>query len=188
MLRCLSVAQTKANKTFCLPTANPKGLSVSICRRMLMSLLGLRFRTVASRLNLLNYHHRDLAFEKVSTLVATHLPHRLEQAIGKGNDTEDPYTIWELIYLDAVIELEDCRGKFTRVGVSLQSREDKAYRILTSARKPAINLVRKNLKIYRYWVFCVDLKHFPSDVEWIDILYKEIDLPNQHGDCQLIML
>ncbi len=65
-----------------------------------MSLLGLRFRTVASRLNLLNYHHPDLAFEKVSTLVATHLPHPLELALSRGNDPEDPYTIWELLYLD----------------------------------------------------------------------------------------
>ncbi len=49
-----------------------------------MSLLGLRFRTVASRLNLLNYHHPDLAFERVSNLVATHLTNRWDNPIAIG--------------------------------------------------------------------------------------------------------
>lgn len=153
-----------------------------------MSILGLRFRTVASRLNLLNYHHPDLAFEKVSILVATHLPNRLEQALSRGNDPEDPYTIWELLYLDAVIELEDWQGKITRVGVSFQEKEGKAYHILKQAQKPTLTLVRKSLRIYRYWVFCVEPKYFPNDGEWVDILYSEIDKPSNNGGCQLIFL
>jgi len=153
-----------------------------------MSLLGLRFRTVASRLNLLNYHHPDLAFEKVSALVITHLTNRWEKAIASGQDPDDPYTVWELLYLDAVINLEDCQGKFTRVGVSLVGEENKAYRILKQAQKPAFNKVRKSLKIYRYWVFCVEPKYFPNDGEWVDILYSEIDKPSNNGGCQLIYL
>ena len=153
-----------------------------------MSLLGLRFRTVANRLQLLEYHHPDLAFELVSNLVATHLTNRWENAIAHKKDPDDPYTVWELLYLDAVINLEDCRGKFTRVGVSLVTEENKAYRILKQAQKPAFNKVRKSLKIYRYWVFCVESKRFPSDGEWVDILYSEIDQPNRHSSCKLVIL
>lgn len=65
-----------------------------------MSLLGLRFRTVANRLQLLDYHHPDLAFELVSALVSTQLTNRWEQAIARGQDPEDPYTVWELLYVE----------------------------------------------------------------------------------------
>lgn len=115
-----------------------------------MSLLGLRFRSVANRLQLLEYHHSDLAFELVSNLVATQLSNRWSRAIANGQDPEDPYTVWEILYLDAVVNLEDCQGKFTRVGISFASKENQAYRILTQARKPAFSKVRKSLKIYRY--------------------------------------
>lgn len=153
-----------------------------------MSLLGLRFRSVANRLQLLEYKHPDLAFEQVSDLVATQLSNRWERAIAHGQDPEDPYTVWELLHLDAVINLEDCQGKFTRVGISLVTKENKAYRILKQAQKPAFNKVRKSLKIYRYWVFCVEPKHFPTDGEWVDILYGEIDKLNSASSCQLIIL
>ncbi|HHP7231931.1 MAG TPA: hypothetical protein ACFCUY_13870 [Xenococcaceae cyanobacterium] len=153
-----------------------------------MSILGLRFRTAASRLQLLDYHHPDLAFERVLALVATHLTSRWEKAIARGKDPNDPYTVWELLYLDAVINLEDCQGKFTRVGVSLVTEENKAYCILKQAQKPAFNQVRKSIKIYRYWIFCVEPKYFPSDGEWIDILYSEIDKPNRESGCQLLIL
>ena len=153
-----------------------------------MSLLGLRFRTVADRLQLLEYHHPDLAFEFVSNLVATQLTNRWDWAIAHGQDPEDPYTVWELLYLDAVINLEDCQGKFTRVGVSVVTKENRAYSILKQARKPAFNKIRKSLKIYRYWVFCVEPKHFPNDGEWVDILYSEIDKPNSESSSRLIIL
>ncbi|WP_036487366.1 hypothetical protein [Myxosarcina sp. GI1] len=153
-----------------------------------MSLLGLRFRAIASHLQLLDYQHQDLAFEKVSNLVATQLTNRWERAIAHRQDPEDPYTVWELLYLDAVINLEDCQGKFTRVGVSLVTEENKAYRVLKQAQKPAFNKVRKSLKIYRYWVFCVEPKYFPDCGEWVDILYSEIDKPNREGSSRLIIL
>ena len=153
-----------------------------------MSLLGLRFRTIAYSLQLLEYHHPDLAFELVSNLVATQLSNRWERAIAHRQDPEDPYTVWELLYLDAVINLEDCQGKFTRVGVLLVTKENQAYRILKQARKPVFNKVRKSLKIYRYWVFCVELKRFPNDGEWVDILYSEIDRSNSEGSSRLIVL
>ncbi|AFZ34063.1 hypothetical protein Sta7437_0454 [Stanieria cyanosphaera PCC 7437] len=153
-----------------------------------MSLLGLRFRHCASRLQVLDYHHPDLAFEKVSALVTTHLPNQWFDAIARGQDPDDPYTVWELLHLDAVINLENWQGKFTRVGVSLVAEENQAYRILKQARQPAFNRVRHCLKIYRYWVFCVEPKYFPSDGEWVDILYSEIDRPNRESGCQSIIL
>lgn len=153
-----------------------------------MSLLGLRFRTVASRLQLLEYHHPDLAFETVSNLVAAQLTYKWERAIAHRQDPEDPYTVWELLHLDAVINLEDSQGKFTRVGISLVTDENNAYRLLKQVQKPAFNKVRKSLKVYRYWLFYVEPKHFPCSGEWVDILYSEIDKPNSASGCQLIIL
>ena len=153
-----------------------------------MSVLGLRFRTVVNRLQLLDYHHPDLAFEKVSTLVSTQLTNKWSRAIAHRQDSEDPDTVWSLLYLDAVINLEDWQRKFTRVGVSLVSEENRAYHILKQAQKPTFNKVYKSLKIYRYWVFCVEPKYFPSDGEWVDILYSEIDKPNREGSSRLIIL
>ena len=153
-----------------------------------MSLLGLRFRTVASRLQLLEYQHPDLAFELVSNLVATQLTNRWEKAIARRRDLEDPYTVWELLYIDAVINIEDCQGKFIRVGISLVTEENRAYRILKQVQKPAFNKVRKSLKIYRYWMFYVEPKRFPTDGEWVDILYSEIDKLNRESGCKLIIL
>jgi UTP-glucose-1-phosphate uridylyltransferase len=59
-------------------------------------------------------------------------------AIAHRQDPDDPYTVWELLYLDAVINLEDWQGKFTRVGVFLVAEENQAYRILKQAQKPAL--------------------------------------------------
>ena len=153
-----------------------------------MSLLGLRFRTVANRLQLSNYHHPDIAFEKVSSLVSIQLSNRWDRAIARGQDPEDPYTVWSLLYLDAVIDLEDWQGKFTRVGISFASKENQAYRILKRVQKPTYNNLYKSLNIYRRWVFCVEPKNFPSDGEWVDILYSEIDKPNREGSSRLIIL
>ena len=153
-----------------------------------MSILGLRLRSAASRLQILDYHHPDLAFEKVSTLVISHLSNQWEKAINNGQDPDHPYTLWQLLYLDAVINLEDFQGNFTRVGVFLASKENKAYHILKQVQKPAFNKVRKSLKIYRFWVFCVEPKYFPSDGEWVDLLYSEIDKPIRGDGYQLFIL
>lgn len=153
-----------------------------------MSLLGLRFRSVANRLQLLDYHHPDLAFELVSTLVSIQLSNRWSRAISLRQDPEDPDTVWSLLYLDAVINLEDWQGKFTRVGVSFASQENQAYRILKQVQKPAFNNLYKSLKIYRCWVFCIEPKHFPSDGEWVDILYHEVDKLNREDSYRLIIL
>ena len=153
-----------------------------------MSILGLRFRSAASRLQVLHYHHPDLAFEKVSDLVITHLTTRWHKAIANRQDPDDPYTIWQLLYLDALVNLEDWQGNFTRVGVALVTEENQAYHIFKQAQKPAFNTVRKSLKIYRFWVFCVEPKYFPSDGKWVDILYSEIDKPSRGSGCKLIIL
>ena len=153
-----------------------------------MSLLGLRFRIIANRLQLLDYNHPDLTFERVSELVSTKQSNRWERALALGQDPEDPHTAWSLLYLDAVINLEDCQGKFTRVGIRFVSKEFQAYRLLKQVQKPALNNVYKSLKIYRYWIFCVEPKQFPSCGEWIDILYSEIDRPNLERSSRLIVL
>ena len=153
-----------------------------------MSFLGLRFRSTSARLQILDYQHPELTLENVSALIATHLTNRWEEAKQRRLDLDNPYTIWEILYLDAVICLEDWQGKFTRVGVSLQAKEERAYRVLQQARKPALVKVHKSLKIYRYWMFCLDWEHFPDDGEWVDLLYREIDKPNHNESYQLINL
>ena len=120
-------------------------------------------------------------------MVSSQLSNLWSRAIARRQDLEDPDTVWWLLHLDAVVNLEDCQGKFTRVGISFASQENQAYRILKQVQKPAFNKLYKSLKIYRCWVFCVELKNFPSDGEWVDILYSEIDKPKQKSSSIIIL-
>jgi hypothetical protein len=53
--------------------------------------------------------------------------------------------------------------------------------------KPNLNKIRQALKIDRHWVFVIEGK-FPTDDEWIDILYSQVDLPTNSNGCQIIVL
>jgi hypothetical protein len=121
---------------------------------------------VAARLQILCTRNSDLSFENLLSVVQQHLPPRLEE----------------------VLALEDCQGRVTRVGVSLHSQEWMAYRTLSWAQKPTVSKARKAFKLYRYWILLVEEKHFPTDGEWVDILYSEIDQPTNKVGCKLIYL
>jgi hypothetical protein len=151
-----------------------------------MSISGMRFRATVNRLQVSCLHNQDLAVEKVYPVIKEYLPKSLETLIKKGYDLDDPNTLWHLLGINAVVNLENINGKFTRVAVNFQESEGAAYTLLKKMRSPHLNQARKALKIYQYWLFVVDLKYFPTDEEWIDILYGEID--KSASDCRLIIL
>ena len=153
-----------------------------------MSIIGLRFRSMAARISVLTLHHPDLAVEKVQAVISGCLPEILDKARSRGVDLDDPYEVWELLSIDAVISLEDIQGQHHRVAISIVEREDRAYRLMKQRQTYLWKEVRVDLGIYCYWVFCIDAKHLPDDGEWIDILYHQIDLPRGWSDCRLINL
>jgi hypothetical protein len=153
-----------------------------------MYLVSLRFQSVAARLQILCTKNSDLSFENLLSVVQQHLPQRLEEVLANGGDPHDPYTLWDALLIDAVLAIEDRQGRVTCVGVSLHSQEWMAYRTLSWAQKPTVSKARKALKLYRYWIFLVEEKHFPTDGEWVDILYLEIDQPTNKVGCKLIYL
>jgi hypothetical protein len=154
--------------------------------RRSFSFLDSDFRSTAKHLKMLDYSHPDLALERVVSEVANYLPKRLEKARLKYG-LNDPLIIWELLSIDAVISLENIQGKLTRVAVSLQHEESNAYRLFFQINKPNLNKIRQALHIDRHWVFVIEGK-FPTDDEWIDILYNHVDLLTNSNGCQMIVL
>ena len=146
-----------------------------------MSIIGLRFRSMAARINVLTLHHPDLAVEKVQAVISGCLPEIVNQARSRGVDLDDPYEMWELLSIDAVISLEDIQGQHHRVAVSIVEHESRAYRLMKQRQTYLWKEVRLDLGIYCHWVFCIDAKHLPDDGEWIDI-------PRGWSDCRLINL
>jgi hypothetical protein len=153
-----------------------------------MSIIGLRFRGMAARIKVLTLHHRELAVERVVQVIGDRLPAILDRARSKGVDLDDPYAVWELLSIDAVISLEDVSGQHHRVAVSIVEREDRAYRLMKQRQTCSWKEVRGALGIHCHWVLYRDAKHLPDDGEWIDILYDRIDIPHGWSDCRLINL
>jgi hypothetical protein len=153
-----------------------------------MSIIGLRFRSMAARIKVLSLNHSDLAVEKVRLIISDRLTEIVGFARSSGIDLDDPYEVWELLSIDAVISLEDIQGQHHRVAISIVEREDRAYRLMKQRQTYLWKEVRVDLGIYCHWVFCIDAKHLPDDGEWIDILYHQIDLPRGWSDCRLINL
>lgn len=147
-----------------------------------------RFRNIAAQTQTSDLAVPELRVEKVIPLVATHLTRRFLDAVASGLDLNNPLTVWSLLHIDGVIRLENEQGESIRIGVGLETKENKAFSVFSTAKKPAMAKVRHLLNIDQYWVFCVDDKHFPSQEEWIDILYSLIDLPVKEHKCQLIKL
>ena len=98
------------------------------------------------------------------------------------------YTLWELLTIDAVISLEDIYGYHHRVAISLVERENQAYRRMKQGQTDLWIDLREALGIDHHWIFSGNLKHLPSDLEWIDLLYEAIDRPGGWSDCRLINL
>jgi hypothetical protein len=156
-----------------------------------MSLLSIRFRSLANRLNISDFTASDLKLEQVTPIIKTSFNKQLEKAIAQGEiDLNEPSDVWELLYIDSIIKLENFEGRLIRVGITFQSQENRAYRIYGQVQKPAFQSILQKLGIERFWIFAIsDSKHyFPSCEEWIDILYEQIDLPANACGCKLISL
>lgn len=154
-----------------------------------MSYTSQRFRNIAAQTNTSNMAAADLRVEKLIPLVATHLTRSFLDAVASGLDLNNPLIVWNLLHVDGVIRLENEQGESIRVAVAFASQDNKAFSLFSMAkRSAAIARVRRILNIDQYWVFCVDDKRFPSQQEWIDILYSQVDLPVDEHNCKLIKL
>ena len=151
-----------------------------------MSIIGLRFRSMAARIKVLNLNHPDLAVETVRLVISDRLAEMVDKARSSGIDLDDPYEVWELLGIDAVISLEDIQGQHHRVAISIVENEARAYRLMKQRQTYSCKDVRVALGMHCHWVFCVNAKHLPDDGEWIDILYHQIDIPRGWSDCRLI--
>ena len=151
-----------------------------------MSIIGLRFRSMAARIKVLNLNHPDLSVETVRLVISDRLAEMVDKARSIGIDLDDPYEVWELLSIDAVISLEDIQGQHHRVAISIVENEARAYRLMKQRQTYSWKDVRVALRMHCHWVICVNAKHLPDDGEWIDILYHQIDIPRGWSDCRLI--
>ncbi len=150
--------------------------------------LRLRFRAIASQIQILDLTAKDLNGKALYNIAKTYLPKRLDFAIKQRQDLEDLANLWEILGIDAVIAIEDQQGKLTRVGISLLDNESKAQNLFYDMKGKKRSLIRQDLNIEQYWVIVVQPKNFPEVEEWIDILYQEIDEPPTESGCRLIIL
>ncbi|MGI0481098.1 hypothetical protein ACN4EE_09930 [Geminocystis sp. CENA526] len=152
-------------------------------------MLGLRFQTLASQLRVLAFNAPDLNVEHLLFVAKQYLPKRFLWAKNKRHDLSDIFVLWDVLNIDAVMELENEEGKLIRVGVSLLENQHKGFDRIYELKSRNGYSIRKALKLEQYWVFAVKWKDFPKDQgEWIDILYREIDAPVNHSGCRLIAL
>ncbi|MGY6531001.1 MAG: hypothetical protein ACXITR_13840 [Cyanobacterium sp.] len=152
-------------------------------------MLGLRFQTVASQLRVLAFNAPDLNAKHLLNTAQKYLPNRVAWAMNKRHDFSDVSVLWDVLTIDAVIELENQDGKLIRVGISLLESEQKGCDRTYDLKSNRWYGIRKELKLEQYWVLVVKWKDFPQDKgEWIDILYREIDTPVDNSGCRLIIL
>ena len=152
-------------------------------------MLGLRFKSVASRLRVLAFGASDLNADHLLSVAEQYLPRRVTWARNKRHDFSDVYVLWDVLNIDAVIELENEDGKLVRVGVSLVESEQKGRDRIYDLKSRRWYGIRKDLGLEQYWILVVKWKDFPKDNgEWIDILYGEIDTPIDNSGCRLVVI
>ncbi|MGY6528539.1 MAG: hypothetical protein ACXITR_01290 [Cyanobacterium sp.] len=152
-------------------------------------MLGLRFQAVASQLRVLAFRASDLNAEHLLSVAEQYLSKRVTWARNKRHDFSDVLVLWDVLNIDAVIELENQDGKLVRVGISLLESEQKGRDRIYDLKSRRWYGIRQALKLEQYWVLAVKWKDFPKDRgEWIDILYREIDTAVDHSGCRLIIL
>lgn len=153
-----------------------------------MFVLRVQFKATAHRLGLLDMTGKEFTAQRLRALVSEYLPKKLDWAMSQRQDLDDLATLWEIIGIDAVITVENEAGKNIRVGVSLLDNENKAQNLMYDLKGKVRTSLRHQLDIEQYWVFVLKSKSYPSDEDWIDILYEEIDQPPSPSRCRLIML
>ena len=154
-----------------------------------MVFLANKFRGTASRLQVLSLGDADFTPDKLLSLAKEYMPSRVRKAISKDLDLEDPFILWELFAIDAVISLENIEGELIRVGISVVEDQGKGNNLLRQGKQHSRMKLRHALGIEYYWVIVVKWKYFPDDEQWIDIFYQEIDIPpNNPGGCRLLVV
>ncbi|MGY6528528.1 MAG: hypothetical protein ACXITR_01235 [Cyanobacterium sp.] len=152
-------------------------------------MLGLRFQTMASQLRVLAFKASDLNADYLLSVAQEYLPRRVRWATNKRHDFSDVAVLWDVLNIDAVIELENEDGKLVRVGISLVESEQKGCDRIYDLKSRRWYGIREALKLEQYWVLAVKWKDFPKDNgEWVDILYSEIDTPVDNSGCRLVVI
>ncbi|MBF2057908.1 MAG: hypothetical protein IGQ45_12000 [Cyanobacterium sp. T60_A2020_053] len=153
-----------------------------------MFVLRVKFKATAHRLGVLDLSSKEFTPQRLRALVSEYLPKKLDWAMSQRQDLDDLATLWEILGIDAVIRLENEAGENIRVGVSLLDNENKAQNLIYDLKGQVRTSLRHELGIEQYWVFVLRAKNYPSDEDWIDILYGEIDQPPTASGCRLIVL
>lgn len=147
-----------------------------------MSYQSMWFINAASQLQLLD---RSLSFEIIREIVKTRLPLAVQEMDLLGLDSEDPNSWKELIFIDGTIKIENVQGKFQRVAVCLMDDWRTAAKALKVVRSRKFQMIRTDLGIDQHWILFTDAKQAHSNDYWLDVLYGQIDRPNELG-CALI--
>lgn len=151
--------------------------------------LRLRFQSIASQLQVLDFVAPDLNAKYLLNIAQKHLPKRVLLATNKRLDLNDIYVLWEILGIDAILLLEDKQGKMIRVAISLFESEEKARHCFYTLKSQQNYGIRKELNLEQHWLLVIQWKYFPQDKrEWVDILYHEIDTPATASGCRVIIL
>ena len=149
-------------------------------------LLSLKFRQVAAHLQVLDIINSDYSPKNLLNLAKKYCSRSLNYAQKKRYDLEDSYTLWEILGIDAVICLENEEGKFYRVAVNLAEGERNIGNLIYKAKNHNRQKLMRDLNCDQYWIINIALKNFNSEIDWIDILYQQIDKPKENSNYRLV--
>lgn len=96
--------------------------------------LRLRFQQIAVCLKILDIINSDYSPKNLLSLAKKYCTRSLNYAQNKRYDLEDPYTLWEILGIDAVICLENFEGKLFRVAVNLAENERDVGNLIYKAK------------------------------------------------------
>lgn len=148
-----------------------------------MSYQAMWFRSAASQLRLLE---PSLSLESVKEIVSDRLPLAVKEMELKGLDLDDPYSWWELLFVDGTIAIENAQGKVLRVAVYLTHNWWQAEKTLKVIESKKFRVIRADLGVDQHWIVFTDARKPYSNDEWMDVLYGQIDQEQSESGCALI--
>lgn len=148
-----------------------------------MSYQSIWFKNAASQLQLLD---RGLSFESIRAIVSDRLPLAVKEMQAKGIDLADPASWWELLFINAVIKVENAQGKQVRVAICLLDDWKVAVKTLAIIESKKFEMLRTDLGLDRHWIVFADSKTPYANDIWMDIIYGQIDIEPSKSGCALI--
>lgn len=148
-----------------------------------MSYQAIWFRKSVSQLQLLD---GSVKFETVRSIVSERLPLAVKDMESKGLDLEDTDYWWKLLFINAVIKIENAQGKLFKVAIYLLNDRRVAEKALETVESKNFRIIRNELKIDQHWIVLTDNKKPHSDDDWMDVLYEQIDRSSGKSGCALI--